>query len=556
MRTVPLVWTSTLRALLALSILIFQHGTVLAQGSLTPPGAPAPTMKSLDQIEPRTPIGSLPFTISSPGAYYVLSNLTASATTGITIAADFVTLDLNGCTLSRSGGINLDGIVVSGPHKRIVVRNGNLADWSGIGLNATNATFSTFSDLEIDGGTYGGIVTGGQCEVLRCQVRTVFGGGSAVPGILTGNDSRVVDCLLETNVRGIQAGNNALIERCLIAGNSEFSVAVGTDCVIDNCLVRSNSAGILAGTGTRVASCEVTKNFGAFSGVQLGDDGTVVGCRLSGNGGGGIQAGNNCLVTDCVVTGNTSNGVSSLDHLLARNCVMANNGGYGIITGINAAVDSCQVRSNATGGVNVSDNSAMRNCLSQNNAGAGFVTGANCRVADCQAASNTLSGFSLGNNSQAEDSQASLNGSDGFHATDNTQIIHCHAIGNHGDGIIVSHDALVSGCLANQNYTSGIFIFFPNCAVLNNTCDGNNTSGSPFGAGITVDDSNNRVEGNHVTANVLNGISVLSSYTNNVIFGNSVIGNGANDYVYPAGNDVGPIGTAAASTSPWANISH
>ena len=30
--------------------------TVFAQGSLTPPGAPAPTMKTLAQIEPRTPI--------------------------------------------------------------------------------------------------------------------------------------------------------------------------------------------------------------------------------------------------------------------------------------------------------------------------------------------------------------------------------------------------------------------------------------------------------------------------------------------------------------------
>jgi hypothetical protein len=42
----------------------------LAQGSLTPPpGAPAPTMKTLDQIEARTPISSAPFTISAPGSY-------------------------------------------------------------------------------------------------------------------------------------------------------------------------------------------------------------------------------------------------------------------------------------------------------------------------------------------------------------------------------------------------------------------------------------------------------------------------------------------------------
>jgi hypothetical protein len=45
-------------ALFLLSTLILQPPTLHAQGSLTPPGAPAPTMKSLDQVEPRTPISS------------------------------------------------------------------------------------------------------------------------------------------------------------------------------------------------------------------------------------------------------------------------------------------------------------------------------------------------------------------------------------------------------------------------------------------------------------------------------------------------------------------
>jgi len=38
-----------------------QLPTVFAQGGLAPPGAPTPTMKTLAQIEPRTPISSLPF---------------------------------------------------------------------------------------------------------------------------------------------------------------------------------------------------------------------------------------------------------------------------------------------------------------------------------------------------------------------------------------------------------------------------------------------------------------------------------------------------------------
>ena len=37
-----------------------QLSTSIAQVTLTPPGAPAPTMRTLDQIEPRTPISSVP----------------------------------------------------------------------------------------------------------------------------------------------------------------------------------------------------------------------------------------------------------------------------------------------------------------------------------------------------------------------------------------------------------------------------------------------------------------------------------------------------------------
>src|SRR5438094_2967891 len=58
-----------------LSTLNYQPSTLFAQGSLTPPGAPAPTMKSLDQIEARTAISSAPFTINQPGSYYLTKNL-------------------------------------------------------------------------------------------------------------------------------------------------------------------------------------------------------------------------------------------------------------------------------------------------------------------------------------------------------------------------------------------------------------------------------------------------------------------------------------------------
>src|ERR1039458_5339386 len=70
-----------------------------AQGSLTPPGAPAPTMLTLSQIEPRTPITSVPYTISIPGSYYLTTNITATTSNSIVINTNGVTLDLSGFTI-------------------------------------------------------------------------------------------------------------------------------------------------------------------------------------------------------------------------------------------------------------------------------------------------------------------------------------------------------------------------------------------------------------------------------------------------------------------------
>src|SRR5208337_66021 len=76
--------------------------SAFGQGSLTPPpGAPAPTMKSLDQIEARTPI-STPYTITQPGSYYLTTNLNLTEGDAINIETDGVTLDLNGFTISST----------------------------------------------------------------------------------------------------------------------------------------------------------------------------------------------------------------------------------------------------------------------------------------------------------------------------------------------------------------------------------------------------------------------------------------------------------------------
>src|SRR5256714_10145097 len=145
------------RTFLALSVFVSHFllpPSGFAQGSLTPSGRPAPTMKRLDEVEPRTNVQATPapagvdtsnadyhFIINQPGSYYLSTNILVTKTNGIQINAEGVTLDLNGFQISRDspGGY---GIEISGTSSRTTVRNGTIKRFlSGILGNAKACAF-------------------------------------------------------------------------------------------------------------------------------------------------------------------------------------------------------------------------------------------------------------------------------------------------------------------------------------------------------------------------------------------------------------------------------
>jgi len=175
-------------------------------------------------------------------------------------------------------------------------------------------------------------------------------------------------------------------------------------------------------------------------------------------------------------------------------------------------------------------------------------------VRDCNCENNATHGIVIFGGGIISGCTANNNGATGIDMA-NGMVLGCFAINNSQNGILVA-PGTVSGCFVQNNKYSGIYVDEPNSTVIANTCIGNNTGNFSTHAGICINDSNNRVEDNHVTGSGHGGIQVNGSYVNNVIIKNSVSGNGANNYVVPAGNDVGPVGVAATATSPWANISH
>ncbi len=176
---------------LMLSAISLQPSTLFAQGSLTPPGAPAPLMKSLDQIEARTPISTNGTVITVGGSYYLTGNLTDSSASAdcLTIAADNVTLDLNGFTLSNTAGSGTQatGITIAVSRKNITIRNGAIQGfYQGIYSGSAEAVW--IENMRLVFNYYRGIcISGVSVNVRNNQVHgtggTAVGSNQSVYGI-------------------------------------------------------------------------------------------------------------------------------------------------------------------------------------------------------------------------------------------------------------------------------------------------------------------------------------------------------------------------------------
>lgn len=215
-------------------------------GSLTPPGAPAPTFKTLGDVEPRTQLRANsevvePLVISVSGSYYLTEDVVAIENQpAIRITASNVTLDLNGYTVrgnlevNDGGGIRIEGA-------NVIVRNGTVRDADDDGINCPNGGPITLINvnalnnaeagascaaMRVSGGEFSNNGTNGVggLKVLIADVRAVGNGGS---GIVLGSGSSASRSMSDNNQVGFNCLSGAGLVTQSIAKHNSFTNRIG-----------------------------------------------------------------------------------------------------------------------------------------------------------------------------------------------------------------------------------------------------------------------------------------------------------------------------------------
>jgi Right handed beta helix region len=220
---------------------------VARSGSLNPPPGPvSPTMKSLDEVEARTPVQSLAgdsstlYIISQPGSYYLTGNVTGvSGQNGIVVTVANVSIDLNGFALIGVSG-STNAIHASSTANSLTVRNGSISTWGGAGVDAGVAFQVRIEGLMVDHCAGGGMSIGQRSFVRNCGVHLCSGFG-----IATGNTCRVVECIVDNTLAGgdgISCDYASVIQDCSASENAGSGFyASGSGVLIVGCKASFNT---------------------------------------------------------------------------------------------------------------------------------------------------------------------------------------------------------------------------------------------------------------------------------------------------------------------------
>jgi len=349
-------------------------------GPLTPPPGPVlPTNKTLQEVEPRTPIQSLAGTaasmykITQPGAYYLTGNidLAPDKNTAIEVGADGVTIDLNGFTLNGANADFSKAVRVEDGFfsDALRVHNGHITDW-GTGIDGLGLYGAFFDNLRLTFNDSYGIDAGDKATISNCSA-IVCGEGFYLRAGGTVSHSSAGFC-----GRGFDLGDGAALTNCH-AQDCGDGFNANSNSTLTNCTAHFCQYGFIGNDGNLLTECNAQQadsaafDFGerchlsrclaglanlasqrgtsfSGSGIIVRARSTVENCTVAGVFGSGIVANENCTlrdnhVSDCGAVGIYITGPNTM--VVANTVVRCR-----FDTGVLVEGDDCQIEENRVEG--------------------------------------------------------------------------------------------------------------------------------------------------------------------------------------------------------------
>ena len=286
------IWSVSLKTTVVLT-------AVVAYGqepnpTLNPPGAPADgVFKTLNQVEPRTPINGTNtpgdsdsiFHINKSGSYYLTAGVAGvSGKSGIKVSADNVTIDLNGFAVVGVAGSH-GGIIArpsGGNVSNLWVKNGAVGSWGQGGVDTKLAIASKVTDIYCYSNTGVGIALGIGGLVERCVAydNKVTPAGSEAAIRCDGN---IRSCYAMFNKKAGFKTFDGTITNCVSYLNDKQGF-ISVNATVTNCTATRNKGdGFSALSGSIIFKCTATGNgdSGDGAGIHVNTSGT--GVRIEGN---------------------------------------------------------------------------------------------------------------------------------------------------------------------------------------------------------------------------------------------------------------------------------
>jgi parallel beta-helix repeat protein len=339
--------------LIGLALLLAPAPVALA-GDLTPPPGPVDsTMKTLQQVEPRTPLandpaGITPLVISQPGSYYLTEDILALANShGVQITSSHVRLDLRGfAVIGNRATMTLNGIDLADGVANVTIADGTVRDCPEDGIRGVLATGVRIENVTVIANSLHGIYLGEGAALSRCTALengNLASGGLPIAGLRVGSAGSVSNCTATNNTGyGIYA-SSAAVDHCTSSQNKKFP----------NDPINISDGSGFGGSGA----------FSNCASVDNEDDGFAVG---------------NSTVLNCSARSNLGGGFSAETTVVTDSIAIYNGYGFGAI--YDATFDRCRARFNSDNGFSVNYGGTVRNCSSADNGGHGIWVGYDSQI--------------------------------------------------------------------------------------------------------------------------------------------------------------------------------